>query len=135
MADLNVMAANIKNILSTVPEIVEAFDYEPQNINQLPAATLFFNGFTQTDQTTRRFSVNWNWVIRLYIPIRVSDIKVPQVQIRSLIESTIKQLRIDPTLGNACLYHTVTAGEVFAMLDQNNPMLIAELELSANTEE
>lgn len=135
MADLNSMASNIKDILSLVDGIKEAFDYEPQNMTNLPAATLFFNGFSQAEQTTRRKTVNWQWVIRIYVPIRVSDIKVPQLDVRSLVENTIKQLRIDLSLGGTCLYNEVNAGEVFALLDQNNPMLIAELELNAITEE
>lgn len=135
MADLNVMAANIKAILQGVSGIKEAFDYEPQNMNQLPAATLFFDGFVQTDDTTRRNSVNWQWAIRIYIPIRVSDIKVPQIELRTLINNTIKQFRTDIGLGGSCLWHTINSGDVYALLEQANPMLVAELSLVATTEE
>lgn len=135
MADLNGMATNIKTVLSTVAGIKEAFDHEPQNMTQLPAATLFFNGFSQNSETTRRNSVNWQWVIRLYIPIRVSDIKVPQEELKTIVENTIKAFRNDLNLGGTCLYNEINSGEIFALLDQNNPMLIAELDLSAITEE
>lgn len=135
MADLNNMAENIKTILKAVPGIKEAFDYEPQNMSILPAATLFFDGFAQTDQTTKRNSVGWQWAIRLYVPIRISDIKVPQLELRTLMNDTLKQFRMNLNLGGSCLWHTISSGEVFALLEQNNPMLVAEINLVATTEE
>lgn len=134
MTDLNLMAEKIRDILKTVPNIKEAYDYEPQNMN-LPAGTVFFDRFEQSDQTTMRKSVDWSWIIRIYIPIRTSDIKVPQITVRSFIENTIKQFRSDLDLGGTCLYHTITSGEVIALLEQTNPMLVVELFLSATTEE
>lgn len=135
MADLNVMASKIKDILSLVPGVLMAYDYEPQSISQLPAATLFFDGFTLSEATTRRASVDWKWTIRLYVPLNTSDIKLPQLQVREFIMNTIKQLRNDISLGGSCLYHTVSSGDVFAMLEQNNPMMVAEFSLFATTEE
>lgn len=135
MVDLNLMAENIRNLLSATPGIVEAFDHEPQSMRNLPAATLFFDGFGQSEQTTRRSNVNWQWAIRLYIPLRTSDIKAPQVELRNLIQSTIKKFRTDISLGGTCFWHSITAGEVFALLEQANPMLVVELTLSATTEE
>ncbi len=135
MADLNVMATNIKTSLISVAGIKEAYDYEPQGMSQLPAATLFFDSFNQSEATTRRASANWQWTIRLYIPLNTSDVKAPQLQIRNLIMDTIKQLRNDISLGGSCMYHTVNSGDVFALLEQNNPMMVAELTLLATTEE
>jgi len=134
MIDLNLMGEKIKEILATVPNIKEAYDYEPQKMN-LPAATIFFDRFEQSDQTTMRKNVNWEWIIRLYIPMRTSDIKAPQLTIRTMIENTIKQLRSDYDLGGSCLYHNVSSGEILVLLDKNNPMMIAELTLTATTEE
>lgn len=135
MADLTLMAEKIKNNLSLVPGIKEAFDYEPQNMSQLPAATLFFDSFNQSDKTTRRKEIDWLWTVRIYIRLNTSDIKGPQLELRNFIEKTIKQLRTDFDLGGTCLYHNVTNGEVFALLEQNNPMMVAELTLAATTEE
>lgn len=133
MTDLNLMATNIKNLLSNVPGIIQAFDHEPQNMTQFPAATLYFDGFGQSEQTTRRNSVNWNWAIRIYIRLNTSDIKQPQMEIRNLIQNTINQFRTDPSLGGSCLYHTINSGDIFALLEQANPMLVAELNLAATT--
>jgi hypothetical protein len=135
MVDLSLMATNIKNALSAVTGIKEAFDHEPQSINNLPAATLYFDGFAQVETTTRRSNVNWQWTIRIYIPLNTSDVKLPQIQIRDFILNTIKQLRKDISLNGSCLFHTVSSGDVFALLDQNNPMMIAELTLTATTNE
>lgn len=135
MVDINLMGEKIKNNLSLVPGIKEAFDYEPQSMSQLPAATLFFDSFTQSDGTTRRKEVDWLWTVRLYIPLNTSDIKIPQLQLRTLIQNTMQQLREDLDLGGTCLYHNVTNGEAFALLEQNNPMMVAELTLTATTEE
>lgn len=135
MTDLNVMATSIKNILSVVPGIKEAYDYEPQTMTNFPAATLYFDGFGQTDDTTSRNTVNWNWTIRIYIRLNTSDIKQPQIDLRNLIQSAINEFRKDPSLSGSCLWHTIANGDVFALLEQNNSMMVAELTLSATTEE
>lgn len=135
MTDLNLMGTNIKTILGAVPGILESFDHEPQSMNQLPAATLYWDGFSQNDQASRRKSVNWVWIIRIYVPIRTSNVKKPQDDIRNFVKNAIKQLRADPSLGSSCLYHKVNNGDVFALLDQNNPLLVAELTLEATTNE
>lgn len=135
MADLDLMGANIKTVLSDVPGIKEAFDHEPQSMSHLPAATLYFDGFSQAGQTTRRNSVNWNWIVRIYIRLNTSDLKQQQIEIRKLIDLTLKQFRSDHSLGGSCLFNSIGNGEVFALLDQANPMMVAELTLSATTEE
>jgi hypothetical protein len=134
MIDLNVMATNIKDKLAKVPGIKQAYDYEPQSMTQFPAATIYFDGFGQDEETTRRSSFDWRWTIRLYTPINVSDIKIPQTEIRKLVQETINHMRKDVTINNSCFYHTISNGEVFAVLDQNNPYMIAELQLVATTE-
>lgn len=135
MIDLNIMATNIKSILTNVTGIAEAYDHEPQTMNQFPAATLYFDGFGQTEQTTRRNSVNWNWTIRVYIRLNTSDIKQPQMEIRNLVKNTINHFRTDPSLGGSCLFHTISNGEIFALLDQTNPMMVIEMNLLATTNE
>ncbi len=135
MIDLNLMATNIKDKLAGVLGIKQAFDYEPQKMSLFPAATLYFDGFNQDEKTTRRNSLDWQWTIRLYTPMNVSDIKVPQVEIRKLVQETINHMRTDVTINNSCLYHTINNGEVFAVLDQNNPVMVAELTLVATTNE
>jgi hypothetical protein len=133
--DLNVMATNIKNILENTPGIREAFDYEPQTMTNLPAATLFFDGFSQTDKASRRQEVGWRWIIRIYVGVRTSNIKQPQEDIRSLVTDSIKQFRSNPDLNGSCLYHTVSSGDIVTVTDQNTAYLLAELTLIATTNE
>ncbi len=135
MTDLNLMATNIQTLLQGAAGIKQAFDHEPDKISNLPAATLFFDGFSQSDRASRRKTVNWRWIIRIYVPLRTSDIKKPQTDLRNLVQNTIQNLRTDPSLGGSCLYHTISSGEISALLDQNNPLLLAELTLEATTEE
>ncbi|WP_035430864.1 hypothetical protein [Bacillus sp. UNC322MFChir4.1] len=135
MVDLNVMAVKIKEVLEKVPGIQQAFDHEPQEMSILPAATVYFDGFSQIEATTRRSSVDWRWTIRVYIPIQTSDIQLPQTEVRNLAVKTIKQFRNDMNLGGSCLYSTISAGEIYALLEQNNPNLVAELQLVTTTEE
>lgn len=135
MTDLNLMATNIKLELEKVDGINQAFSYEPQAISNLPAATVYFDGFTQNEQTTRRKTVNWRWAIRIYVPIRGSDIEAPQIEVRNLIMGAMKQLNSNSSLSGTCLYHTMSSGDTFTALEQNNPLLIAELTLEATTEE
>jgi hypothetical protein len=135
MVDLNVMASNIKDILSNVPGIKAAYDHEPQAMTHFPAATLYFDSFTQNEATINRSTVNWDWTIRLYIPFNSSDVKTPQMQVRNFVMDTIKQLRTDLSLGGSCLYHTVSNGDIFASLEQTNPMMIAEITLVALTQD
>jgi hypothetical protein len=135
MIDLDLMGKSIQNVLSDVTGIVKAYDHEPQTMSQFPAATLYFDGFGQTEKTTRRNSLDWNWIIRIYIRLNSSDIQKPQIEIRNLIQNTIKQFRTDPGLAGTCLFHTIGNGEVFTLVDQTNPLMIAELTLTATTQE
>lgn len=133
--DLNDMGSKIKTILSGVSGILSAFDHEPQNINSLPAVTLYFDSFNQTDATMGRKSVDWKWTIRIYIDLNTSDLQSTQLTLRNLITGTLKQLRANINLNGSCLYHTVSNGDVFNILNANRPMMVAELTLTATTEE
>lgn len=135
MADLNVMATNIQTILSRVPGIEQAYDHEPQTMTALPSATLYFDGFNLVEETGGKDSVNWQWTIRIYVPLNTSDVQDPQLKLRNLIMDTIRELRKDLSLGNSCYYHTISNGDVYALIEQTYPMMVAELTLSATTGE
>jgi hypothetical protein len=133
--DLEVMGEQIRDILAEAPSIKAAYDHEPQSITSFPAATLFWDGFTPSDQTTRSKSISWNWIVRIYIPLRTSDIRIPQIQTRKVALEAIKQLSSNPSLNGSCLYHTITNGDVLAATDQNHPVLVADLTIGAITNE
>lgn len=133
MADLTLIESNIVSTLQNVPLLKKVYDHEPMNIEVLPAATLFFDGFGQDDQATRSKSARWNWIIRIYVSLQ--DAKKAQEDIKALLLESLKQLRQNPHLGGSCLYHAVATGEVFVNMSQNNPQLMAELRLEAMTNE
>jgi hypothetical protein len=133
MTDLKLIESNIVSTLQAVASLNKVYDHEPMDIRSIPAATLFFDGFGQNDEASRRKSVSWRWVVRLYVPLR--DAEQAQNDIKSLIVDSMAELRKSPTLGGLCLFHTVASGEVFVAMDQNNPQLMAELRLEATTQE
>lgn len=133
MADLTLIESNIVSTLQNVTLFKKVYDHEPMNINSLPAATLYFDGFGQGDQANRSKSVNWRWIVRLYVSLK--DAKKAQDDLKTLILESTKQLRENPDLGGSCLYHTVASGEVFVNTSQNNPQLMAELQFEAITNE
>lgn len=133
--NLNDMGLKIKDILISVEGINSAFDHEPQNINSLPAVTLYFDSFTQTEVTMSRFGVDWKWTVRIYTDLNTSDIQGSQLNLRTLLSNMLIQLRNNITLNGTCMYHTVDNGDIFTILNVNRPMMVAELTLTAYTEE
>lgn len=133
--DLNNMATQIKTILAGVSGVAAAFDYEPQELNQLPATTLYFDGFTGEEITMQRIRYTWRWTIRLYIPINTTDISSPQQSLRTLTTNILMALRANIQLNETALYSTVSAGNVSYIAGQTNTMLENEITLEVTTEE
>jgi hypothetical protein len=135
--NLNSMATNIKNVLAAVPGMAAAYDHEPQELNPLPAATIYFDGFNERENTLGNIDYNWNWTIRIYIPINTTDIQAPQLLIRTITTDTLKTFRAPANiqLNGSCLYSNVTAGDIYNILNATNPLMVAELTLVAATRE
>lgn len=133
--DLNNMATQIKTILAGVSGIAATFEYEPQNMPQLPAATLYFDGFTGQEETMGRIQYDWKWSIRLYVPLNTSDIKTPQLTTRTLVMGVLQALRANIQLNGSALLSSVNAGDISTILDVNNPLMITEFTLIATTQE
>lgn len=133
MADLLLIEQNIAADLQKITDLKRVYAFEPQRIDDLPAATLYFDGFDQDDETTRRKRVNWRWTLRLYVPIQ--DAQTAQTDLKNLIMQARQQLASDPSLGGTCLYHTMASGDVFFVPDQNNPHMVAELSVVATADE
>lgn len=133
--DLNNMASNIQSLLSGVPGIAAAYDVEPQQLNTMPAATLYFDSFQEREETLGRLSYDWRWTIRIYVQVNTSDIRTPQTTLRTLITNTLLKLRQNLTLNNTCMYSSAESGDVYNILNVTNPMLVAEITLTATTQE
>ncbi|MFC4768740.1 hypothetical protein [Effusibacillus consociatus] len=133
MADLTAIETNIVSTLQTVTGLKKTFGNEPKTITQLPAATLFLDGFEQEDNATRRKEVTWKWIVRLYVPLQ--DAEKAQTDIKTLLVSTLTAFRNNPTLGGTVLFQNVATGEIFAVTNQNNPLMMAEVSLHATVKE
>lgn len=129
---LDIIESNVATILRNV-SFKRVYEQEPKNLLELPAASLFFDGFGQADEANRRKLLNWRWILRIYV--KLNDAENAQTVLKQLIVESLNELRKNPTLGGSCLYHTVKSGEVFVVTDQNNPQLMAELQLEATTQE
>jgi hypothetical protein len=135
--DLNIMATNIQNVLSVVPGIAAAYDHEPQQLNPLPSATIYFDGFSDREDTIGRIEYDWKWTIRIYIGFTTTDIKEPQLTIRTLTTEVLKAFRsrANFTLNETCLYQAISAGDIYNIVNVTNPMMVSELTLIATTQE
>ncbi|MDC3414268.1 hypothetical protein [Terrihalobacillus insolitus] len=133
MADLNLIESNIVSNLQTITALKNVYDHEPKSLSTLPAATIFFDGFSQSDSASRRKSVDWRWTLRVYV--RIQDAEQAQADIKNLMVEVRKALASDPSLGGNCNFNQITRGEVFVSLDQNNVHVMGEMTLTANTYE
>lgn len=133
MADLDLIEQNIVSNLKKVTEFKNVYDHEPKSLSPLPAATIFFDGFEQSDQASRRKTVDWRWTLRVYV--RIQDAEQAQSDIKKLMVDVRKALASDPTLGGNCNFNTIRRGEVFVSTDQNNVHIMGDMTLTANTYE
>lgn len=133
MADLDLIEAAIVNNLSRVTTLKKVYDHEPKSMPQLPAATLFFDGFNQSDEASRRKRINWRWIIRFYVPLQ--DAEKAQNEVKNIVLNARKELAKDPTLGETCLFQEIANGEIYVALDQNNPHLMGEMTIVVQVEE
>jgi adenylylsulfate kinase-like enzyme len=133
LSDLLLIESKIVTNLQKDVKLIKVYDHEPSKMPQLPAATIFFDGFSQDDNSSRNKRSNWRWTIRIYVSLR--DAETAQRDIKSLLLEARKNLANDPILGGTCLYQQVTNGEIYVFMDQQNPHLMAELTLVATTNE
>ncbi|MGM0882600.1 MAG: hypothetical protein ACQEXQ_16355 [Bacillota bacterium] len=132
MADIKPIETNIVSTLTLVTELKKVYDHEPKNLGTLPAATLFFDGFSQEDTASRRKKVTYRWIVRIYVTLR-DEVKA-QNDIKVLVNNSLDRLAANPQLGGTVKFHNVTNGEIFVAMDQNNPHMIAEMHLEVEVD-
>ncbi len=133
MNNIAAIEEQIVAVLQTVTELRAVYDHEPLEVSDLPAASIFYAGFSCEDLTVKSQQTSENWVLRLYV--RLQDAELAQDEMKVLIPKVREAIRQNPSLNNTCLYNELKRGDVFAVVDANNPQLVAELHLSAITEE
>jgi hypothetical protein len=131
MADIKPIEANIVSTLEQVTGFKKVYDHEPKTLTP-PAATLYFDGFSQADTASRRKKVTWRWFVRIYVALQ--DPVKAQDEIKILVNDSLDRLAANPQLGGTVKFHNVTNGEIYVALDQNNPQMIAEMTLEVEVD-
>jgi hypothetical protein len=128
------MEESIVNTLETVSELARVFDHEPVDLIELPAATLFYSGWSLTDiLMPGTQQVSENWVLRIYV--KLQDVEAAQTEMKTLVPLIRQAFRKNRNLDGACLYCLFERGTIQAVLDKNEQQLMCEMQLSAITEE
>jgi len=123
----------IINILSTITDLKTVIDYEPRIIPQLPAVTLFFNGFTQSQTEAVSFTVIYKWIMRLIV--RLHDDEKAQDDLKAFTQLILYKFKQHLKLNGAVLFAISPSASVGAVLDKNNPVIIVEFDIEATKEE
>lgn len=134
MATIAEIEAAIVSVLGNVTELKQVFDHEPFDITTLPAASIFYSGFNQADMSMpNRSEVNEQWILRIYVQLK--DAETAQDEIKAIVKKVREEFRKNRKLNSTVLYNQLQSGTVFAVLDRNNPQLVAELQLGAVVKE
>lgn len=134
MNNLEAIENQIVMVLRTVSDFKKVYDHEPLEIFELPAASIFYTGFSSDEHTMPNSQeITENWIIRIYV--KLDDAKKAQLQIKQIIPKIRSAFRQNRSLSGTCFYTNLKNGDVFAVLDKNNAQLIAELALSVITRE
>lgn len=134
MNNIAAIETQIVNVLSTVPEFRNVYSYEPLELADLPAATIFYSGWNMTDVSMPNTQeISENWILRIYV--HLDDAKKAQAKIKAIVPKVREAFRENRSLSGTCLYCLLNKGNVFAVLDKNQAQLVCEITLSAIIEE
>lgn len=132
--DITTIETAIFNILSTVPELNKIYKYEPLELYELPAATIFYSGWDMTDASMPNTQeVSENWALRIYV--QLDDSEKAHTEIKTIVPKIREAFRKNRDLIGTCLYCLLNRGNIFAALDKNQAQLVCEITLSAIIEE
>lgn len=131
--DIAGIETQLINILTTITDLKTKIAYEPKTIPELPAVTLFFDGFTQEQTETVAFTITYKWIMRLYVAL--NDAEKAQTELKSLVKQILSQLKLHMNFNDTVLFGMTPAGSAVAALDRSNPLLIMEFSLTATREE
>lgn len=121
--------AKIVEVLQSVPGLKKVHNPEPVRLDVFPAATIFFEGFSQERGGFGQHAVTWRWIIRLYLLMQ--DERKAQTDGKQLIQQVAEAFRQDVTLGGVCLSSLLSQGEVTIVQTETSRLLMWELTLEA----
>jgi len=131
--NIALMETNIVSILSTITDLKTVLAYEPREIPELPALTLYFDGYDQTQTEAVSFTVTYKWIMRLYV--RLLDAKTAQDDVKSLTKQILSKLKLFLNLNEMVLLSYTPSAAVSVMLEKNNPVMLVEFNFTAMREE
>ena len=134
MNNIATIEAQIVNVLSTITEFKKIYSYEPLEIANLPAASIFYSGWNMADVLMPNTQeVSENWILRVYV--HLDDAEKAQEEIKSIVPKVREAFRNNRDLSGTCLYCLFNKGNIFAVLDKNQAQFVCEITLSAITKE
>lgn len=122
--------AKIVEVLQSIPDIKKVYNPEPARLDTFPAATLFFEGFTQERGGFGQHTVTWRWIIRLYLLMQ--DERKAQTDGKQLVQKVADALRRDITIGGTCLMSLLREGSVSVVDTNSSRFLLWELVFEAS---
>lgn len=132
MPTIEQIEPKIVSTLQLVPEFKRVYNHEPKDLGATPAATMYFDGFGQTDGTSRRKNRTFRWIIRVYVPLQ--DQTKAQAEIKLIVQAVMDRLAANLDLDGTVTKHNLVSGEVYAAMDQSNPCMIAEMTMEAEVQ-
>jgi hypothetical protein len=124
--DIDSIENAIVAVLSNVSGL-NVYGYEPLQIPALPAATIWYEGYSQDQTEAVSFTIRHKWTIRIYVALH--DDKIAQEQLKTLIVQALGEFKADMDLGGTVLKGMSNTATVGAILDRNNPLLVSEMGL------
>ena len=119
--------------LSTIEEFRAVHKYEPKSYKALPAASLFFEGFEQNDNSRATNELKHRFIVR--IAIRLQDAEEAQAEMDALIDKVVSTLALSRNLGKPGVCYNamvVSADTGVVVQNQQNPQLVGELIVDVN---
>lgn len=122
------IAAGIKNILDGVTGLAVAYDYEPKELGQYPAATLTALSHADTFADLAANSREFTFAIRVYY--RTEDAASAESVVRGIVDDIIAAIESDVTLGGVCNWAKPTGG-TWAFGEREVPVRYCQITLTA----
>jgi hypothetical protein len=124
----------LSTTLSTIPDFKSVHKYEPKMYKAMPAASVFFEGFEQNDNSRATNELKYRFIVR--IAIRLDKAEEDQAVLDALIDKVITTLAKTRDLGKPGICYNamvVSADTGVVVANQQIPQLVGELIIDVNT--
>lgn len=122
------IAGGIKNILDGVTGLAVAYDHEPKELLQYPAATL--TALSHADAFADLAANNREFVFTIRVYYRTEDASSAERVVRSIVDDIIAAIESDVTLRGTCDYAKPTGG-TWAFGEREVPVRYCQITIAA----